>query len=96
MKAKRQTEITIETHEIMIIRITTRQTANAFCELCRTRLKHFSVARASAVLKISEAAVFRLVEDGQVHSTETAAGALLVCSNSLSAVIEGRGMRDEG
>jgi hypothetical protein len=88
MKAKQQTEITIETHEITIIRVSSRQTATVFCFNCGKNLKHFSIARASAVSKISEAAIFRLVENGQIHSTETAAGALLVCSNSLSAVIE--------
>jgi hypothetical protein len=93
MKAKQQTEITIETHEVTIIRFGTRQTTNVFCTACGTNLKHFSVARAAAVLKISEAAVFRLVEDGQIHSTETAAGALLVCSNSLSALANKQGVK---
>ena len=96
MKAKRQTEITIETHEITIIRVGTHQTTTVFCAECRTRLKHFSVARAAAVLKISETAIFRLVEGGQVHSTETAAGRLLVCGTSLAALIEDRRIKDEG
>ena len=95
MKAKQQTEITIETHEITIIRVNARQTTTVFCDVCRTRLGHFSVARAAAVLKISETAVFRLVENRQIHSTETAAGALLVCSNSLAALAEDRKQKDE-
>src|SRR5438128_7477565 len=101
MGIKHRTEITIETHETTIIRVSTRQTANAFCEICRTTHKHFSVRRAAAILRLSETAIFRLVEDRQVHSTENAAGALFVCINSLPAgiegrEIEGRGMRDEG
>ncbi|HEY0461439.1 MAG TPA: hypothetical protein VGC97_20050 [Pyrinomonadaceae bacterium] len=95
MKAKRETEITIETHEITIIRLHTYQSTTVFCRRCRARLKHFSVARAAAVLKISETAIFRLVEDGQVHSTETAAGRLLVCGNSLAALLDGSSVRDE-
>ena len=88
METKHRTEITIETHETTIIRVSTRQTANAFCEICRTTHKHFSVRRAAAVLRLSETAIFRLVEGGKVHSTENAAGALLVCSNSLATLIE--------
>jgi hypothetical protein len=96
METKHRTEITIETHETTIIRVSMRQTVNAFCEICRTTHKHFSVRRAAAILRLSETAIFRLVEDGQVHSTENAAGALFVCINSLSAVIEGSGIKDEG
>jgi hypothetical protein len=88
MGIKHRTEITIETHETTIIRVSTRQTANAFCEICRTTHKHFSVRRAAAILRLSETAIFRLVEDGKIHSTETAAGRLLVCGNSLAAMIE--------
>ena len=86
METKQRTEITIETHETTIIRVSSHQTATAFCEICRTTHKHFSVRRVAAILRLSETAIFRLVEDGRVHSTETAAGALLVCSNSLLAL----------
>jgi hypothetical protein len=97
MKAKRRpTEITIETHEITIIRVSTRQTTTAFCRDCQANVEHFSVARAAAVLKISETSLFRLVEDGKIHSTETAAGRLLVCGNSLAAMIEGGEQGDKG
>jgi hypothetical protein len=89
MGIKHRTEITIETHETTIIRVSTRQTANAFCEICRTTHKHFSVRRAAAILRLSETAIFRLVEDGKIHSTETVGGRLLVCGNSLAAMIEG-------
>jgi hypothetical protein len=93
MKPKRETEITIETDEITIIRVSRRQTTIVFCPVCRALLRHFSVARAAAFLKISETAIFRLVEGGQVHSTETAAGALLICGNSLAT--RAKGMKDE-
>lgn len=97
MKTGQRTEITIETHETTIVRVNTRQTITVFCEICRAARKHFSVRRAAALLRLSETAIFRLVEDRQVHSTETAGGALFVCGNSLSALLEGTPtMSDEG
>ena len=84
METKRRTEIKIETHETTIIRVRTRQTANAFCELCRERLPHFSVRRAAAVLRLSETAVFKLAESGQIHSTENARGELFICGISIT------------
>ena len=89
MEIKRRTEITIETRERTIIRICARQSTEAFCEECRAAQSHLSVRRAAALLRLSEMSIFRLVESRELHSTETAAGALLVCGNSLAALIEG-------
>ena len=77
-------EILIETHETTIIRVSTRQTAAVFCAICRDTLKHFSMRRAAAVLRLSEAVVFRLAESRQVHSTENARGELFICGNSIA------------
>lgn len=79
-----KTEIKYESHELIVIRIHRSQTATVFCALCAENVLHLSVARAAAALGVSETAIFRLVENGAVHSSETAAGALLVCGNSLT------------
>ena len=84
MKFKRRTEIMIETHETTIIRFGTRQTAAAFCDVCRETLPHFSARRAAVVLRLSEFAVFKLAESGQIHSTENARGELFICGNSIT------------
>lgn len=81
-----KTEIRIETHELTVIRVRRSQTATVFCSLCQLKVLHLTVARAAAALQLSETAVFRLVEGGSVHSTETRSGALLVCSNSVAAL----------
>ena len=88
METKRRTEIVIETHETTIIRFRTRQTATAFCDFCRETLPHFSARRAAAVLRLSEFAVFRLVESGRLHSSENARGELFICGNSITGAAD--------
>lgn len=83
-----KTKIEFESHELTVIRVRHSQTLTAFCAFCEIKVRHLSVARAAAVLGVSETAVFRLVESRAVHSTETASGALLVCGNSVSGLAE--------
>lgn len=86
-----KTEIEFESHELTVIRVRRSQTVTAFCALCEKKVRHLSVARAAAVLRLSETAVFRLVESGAVHSMETASGRLYLCGNSVSEL--GKGIR---
>lgn len=81
-----KTVIKFEKHELTIIRVRRSQTVTVFCAVCREKVLHLSVTRASAALGVSETAVFRLVESGTVHSMETASGALFVCGNSVSVL----------
>lgn len=82
-----KTEMKLETHELTIIRIQRSQAVSAFCQKCEREVLHLNIARSAAVLKISETEAFRLVESGEVHSLETTVGRLLVCSNSLSGLM---------
>ena len=84
MNKKRRTKIQFESFEKTVIRVRRNRATDIFCRECRENTAHFRIAQAAPVLKLSEAAVFRLAEFGQIHSTETAAGALLVCGNSLT------------
>jgi len=88
-----KTEIKFETHELTIIRLRQSQMVTIFCPFCRREVLHLTVARAAAALRMSETAVFRLVESGTIHSSETVSGALLICGNSVSEfaneIIEG-------
>lgn len=84
-----KTEIKFEMHELTVIRVRRSQTVTAFCTQCKAKVKHLSVARASAVLGVSETAVFRLVECGAAHSMETASGRLYLCGNSVSELAKG-------
>ena len=84
MNAKLRTEVTIETHAVTIIRVSRRESVAAFCEICRLSVPHFSVLHSAAALQLSEAAVFQLIQNGEMHSMENATGALLICGGSLS------------
>jgi len=86
MKNKRRTKITIETHEITIIRFNQNQSAIRFCPQCEAVSRFLPVARVAELLQISEMSVFGLLESREVHSTETETGALLICRSSLAAL----------
>lgn len=81
-----KTEIKIESHESIVIRLRRSQTLLVFCEECRKEILHLSVSRVAAVLQFSEYAVFRLIESGDFHSTENRAGSLFVCTDSISKI----------
>lgn len=84
MFVKRQSEITTETHSLTIVRF--RQRVWVTCVLCGASAPHLSVAEAATALSLSETAVFRLAEAGDIHSIETAEGSLMVCSSSLAGL----------
>lgn len=85
MKAKKRLEIVWETHEITTISFNQNQQATLFCQSCQSDSPHLNVAEAAAAANISETAVFRLAEAGEIHYLETESGSLLICSKSLSA-----------
>jgi hypothetical protein len=88
MKEKRRLEFFLETHEITTISFRRGFPTTVFCRLCQTETLHLRISQAASVLKFSEFKIFRLVQDGQIHSAENAAGQLLLCGNSLSALAQ--------
>jgi hypothetical protein len=86
MKTIKTTEIMIERFETRVVRVDRRHVYMELCELCRVRVVHFSISQAAALLGLSETAIFRLAESGQIHSFENVAGSLLICSASLTHI----------
>ena len=86
MKEKRRLEVVWETREITTISFKRNYSATVFCRSCQTDTLHLTVSEAASILNYSEFAIFRFVETNRIHSIETAAGFLLVCGNSLSAL----------
>lgn len=82
MKTTRRTKIRLEKHEIKLIRF--GQKTMFFCESCKRETKHFTIAQIAAMLGVSEKKVFRLAENGQIHSTETEEGQLFICADSTA------------
>ena len=84
-KMKRQTRITFETNRLTVI--TSRRSLLAPCALCGAAAPMIGVEEAAAMARVNLLAVYRLIETGTLHCTETSAGRVLVCAASLANLI---------
>ena len=55
----------------------------AWCETCEARVRMWTPETAARLAGVTARTIYRRAEDGRVHFTETADGALLICSGSL-------------
>ena len=81
MKNRRRMEIMVETREITIIRAA--QSRRAFCEFCQAEVLMLAPDTAAALVQSTSRYIFRRIERGELHFSETGRGALLICRNSL-------------
>jgi hypothetical protein len=81
VKRTTRRKITVETERLLVI--SSHREAAAWCEQCGARAKMVDPQEAAAIAGLSARTIFRQVESGQLHFTETAAGALLICLKSL-------------
>lgn len=82
MKAMRTTKIRLETHESRFIRF--GREFSTYCNGCLGDTRHMPVAQMAALLATTEKAIFRLTESGELHSSETDEGHLIVCLDSAA------------
>jgi hypothetical protein len=82
MKKTRRTKITIERERLLIV-ASGRRRIEGWCEACRAEVKLVGAEEAANVAGLSQRAIFRRIEAGRLHFSETPGGALLVCLNSL-------------
>ncbi len=87
MSRRRRTEITVETHRMLRVRLSARR-ARLFCPGCSGEVEMVSAAEAGAALGLTEREVFRLAEAGLLHAAETPDGRLHVCLNSPTSGAE--------
>ncbi len=88
----KRTETIIETHEVWVVRKRAGQPA-VWCAECAGRPAMLTTEEAARLTGLSQRAVYRNVEAGAVHFTETADGCLFVCPASLSdAAAPGRAL----
>ncbi len=80
MKRKR-IEITVETDRLLVI--TSPRQETRWCPTCGSRARMIPVDDAALLAYTDSRSIFRLVEAGRLHSSETAQGLLLVCLDSL-------------
>ena len=81
---KRRTEITIETHNVTIIR-TRGKNFSADCEQCKKNTAAVTVEQFAALLNTTAPTVYSLIQTGELHFlTVSGSPALpLVCGNSF-------------
>ena len=80
---KKRTKITIETHRVQIIR-RRKQAVQAWCPECSATVPMLTPEEAAALVNVTSRTIYRRVETGELHFTETPEGALLICLNSLT------------
>jgi hypothetical protein len=85
MKTKRRTATTIENHEIWVIRRSAGESA-VFCADCSDRIAMVKPEEAARLSRVSLRTIFRWVEDGCVHFTETVNAGILICLASILAM----------
>ena len=79
---KKTTEITVETHEVTVIR-RHRMARRAWCPACAREVEMVTAARAATLTGAGQRAVFRRIEQGELHCLESPGGLTLICLDSL-------------
>ena len=79
----KKTEITIETHQVKVIR-RSRRAERAWCAACGAMVQMVTAEQSALLAGVTTRAIYRWVEEGRLHFTETEAGGLLVCPGSLN------------
>jgi hypothetical protein len=84
---KKRTEIVIELDEVFVIR--RRQTISfAWCRECGAQVQMLIPDEAATLAGFSSRFIYRRIEAGSLHFSETGDGHLLICQSSLSKLIE--------
>ena len=79
---KKKTKLTIETERVFVIRRGGTE-RRAGCGVCEETVRLLTADEAARLARVSARAIYRMVEGGKIHFTETGEGLLLVCFNSL-------------
>ena len=85
MKAKRVTEITMQTDEAIVIR-RSAGSPQVMCTQCGSVVPMVTPDEAAVLFRIAIREIYREIEAGQLHFQETAAGSVLVCLDSLRKI----------
>jgi hypothetical protein len=75
------TKITIETERVIVL--SPRPGLESWCAACRSGVRRLTVEEAATVAGADSMTIYRRIEAGLIHFSETDAGALLICGSSL-------------
>ncbi|HXI88611.1 MAG TPA: hypothetical protein VNO24_01235 [Blastocatellia bacterium] len=84
MKRKRRTTTTIEQREVVVIR-RSRKVKKFLCHECSEPVALITLDEAVKISGLNSRAVYRLIEEDQIHFTETQDGLGLICPATLLA-----------
>ena len=87
VKNPKKVLITSATSEIFILRHGRQKAIRGFCKICEAETEMLDLNSAVNVFRLGMREITRQIETGAVHSAETASGHLLVCTESLQALI---------
>ena len=79
---KKRTEITIEIDRLLVVS-SPSQKVN-WCAACGRHVHVVTTDEAAILARVTARTIFRWVESGRLHYTETPEGSLLICPHSLS------------
>jgi hypothetical protein len=82
VKSGRRVAITVETHEVTVIRRLT-PAIQAWCADCAASADMVSPDAAASLAGFSSRTIYRWIEMGKLHFMETPSGALYVCHRSI-------------
>jgi excisionase family DNA binding protein len=54
-----------------------------WCDICQNYTQRLTVPQAADLIKVSARTIYRYLEEGRIHSCETATKRRRVCANSL-------------
>jgi hypothetical protein len=80
----RRTEITIETHRLLVIR-SSGTSIRARCDQCDQWVQMVTPNQAAAIAHVAVRTINRWVEAESIHFAESPEGLLLICLNSISS-----------
>jgi Domain of unknown function (DUF4124) len=84
---KTKTEITIRTDEVVILR-TNRRESRICCQQCQGETLMITPEEAKALANTSAREIYRWVETGQIHYTESPDGSVLLCPDSILRMLK--------
>ena len=82
LPARKKTEITVATREVIVVR-QTRSVVRRWCVECGTEVNMLAADKAATLLGVSTRDIYRRVESRQAHFIETVDGRLWICARSL-------------
>lgn len=88
MRLRRQFVITAEKTETYTVRQEPPQSFQTYCEKCDQKVRCLTVDQTVRLTGLGARAIFRLAEEGELHSYETDEGHLLLCPNSVGLFVD--------